>query len=37
NEEKTKETFSILREMAEKEALANKNKEREKQSNKQKG
>lgn len=37
DEEEARETFSILREMAEKEALANKNKEREKQSNRQKG
>ncbi len=37
DEEEARETFSILREMAEKEALENKNKEREKQSNEQKG
>ncbi len=37
DEEEARETFSILREMAEKEALENKNKEREKQSNRQKG
>lgn len=37
NEEEAKETFSLLREMAEKDALANKNEEREKQSNRQKG
>ncbi|TEU06583.1 MAG: HypC/HybG/HupF family hydrogenase formation chaperone [Candidatus Aminicenantes bacterium] len=37
NEEEARETFSLLREMAEKDALANKSKEREKQSNRQKG
>jgi hydrogenase expression/formation protein HypC len=37
NEEEARETFSLLREMAEKEALENKNKEREKQNNRQKG
>ncbi len=37
NEEEARETFSILREMAKNEAQANKNKEREKQSNRQKG
>ncbi|MCK4363604.1 MAG: HypC/HybG/HupF family hydrogenase formation chaperone [Candidatus Aminicenantes bacterium] len=37
NEEEAKETFSLLREMAEKDALANKNEEKEKQSNRQKG
>lgn len=36
NEEEARETFSMLREMAEKEALASKNKEREEQSNRQK-
>jgi hydrogenase expression/formation protein HypC len=36
NEEEARETFSLLREMAEKEALASKNKEREEQSNRQK-
>jgi len=36
NEQEARETFSLLREMAEKETLANKNKEREKQSNRQK-
>ena len=37
DEEEARETFSILREMAKNEAQANKNKEREKQSNRQKG
>ena len=37
NEEEARETFSLLREMAEKDALANKNEEKEKQSNRQKG
>ncbi len=37
NEEEARETFSLLREMAEKEALANKNKERKTQRNRQKG
>ncbi len=37
NEEEARETFSLLREMAEKDTLANKSKEREKQSNRQKG
>lgn len=37
DEEEARETFSILREMAKNEAQANKNKEREKQSNEQKG
>jgi hydrogenase expression/formation protein HypC len=37
NEEEARETFSILREMAEKEALLNKNMERKKQSKRKKG
>jgi len=37
NEEEARETFSLLSEIAEKEALANKNKESEKQRNRQKG
>ncbi len=37
DEEEARETFSILREMAEKEALANKNKEGKKQREKRKG
>lgn len=37
DEEEARETFSLLREMAEKEALANNNMERKKQGNRQKG
>ncbi len=37
NEEEARETFSLLREMAEKDALANKNKERKNQRLRQKG
>jgi hydrogenase expression/formation protein HypC len=36
NEEEARETFSLLREMAEKEALLNENKERKKQSKRKK-